>query len=167
MKTMTDRFRRWYEHERDSNAKCIEMLNSVPADKRSDTSFQRAVDKFAHLVAARQRWLTRLGYWQELPSIFPKGTPLADLPAMVAKTEKAWVDFLSKLDDKDLEREVQWLAVFDNKTYRWNLEGILTQVNGHHWYHRGQIAMLVADLGGKAVDTDYIFFAKLQPVEVK
>lgn len=167
MKTMIERFRKWYEHERDCNAKCMAMLESVPAEKRQSDSFQRAVDKMSHLVAARQRWLTRLGYWQELPAIFPKGTSLADLPAMVAKTETAWIDFLSRLDEKDLEREVEWVAVFDNKKYRWNLEGILTQVNGHAWYHRGQIAMLVADLGGKAVDTDYIFFAKLQPIEVK
>lgn len=165
MKTMIERFRRWYEHERDCNAKCIEMLNSVPVEKRSDPSFQRAVDKFAHLVAARQRWLTRMGYWQELPAIFPKGTALTDLPSMVAKTETAWVDFLGKLTEKDMDRQVEWVAVFDNKKYRWNLEGILTQVNGHHWYHRGQIGMLVADLGGKFVDTDYIFFEKLQPVE--
>ncbi len=167
MKTLADRFRRWYDHERDSNAKCLAMLNSVPADKQKTEEFQKAVDKMAHLVAARQRWLTRLGYWQELPSIFPKATPLADLPAMVAKTETAWVDYLSKLDEQELNREVQWLAVFDNKTYRWNIEGILTQVNGHAWYHRGQIAQLVAQLGGKAVDTDYIFYSKLEPIEVK
>lgn len=165
MKTFADRFRRWYDHECDSNTKCLAMLDSVPLEHRDTASFQRAVDKMAHLVAARQRWLTRLGYWQELPAIFPKNTPLADLPGMVAKTEAAWVDFLSKLDDSGLEREVQWLAVFDNKQYRWNLEGILTQVNGHAWYHRGQIAMLVADLGGKAIDTDYVFFAKLEPIE--
>ena len=167
MKTLSDRFRRWYDHERDSNAKCIEMLNSVPAEKQKTEKFQKAVDKMAHLVTARQRWLTRLGYWTEVPSLFPKGTPLADLPAMVAKTEAAWIDYLSKLDEKELNREVQWQAVFDNKYYRWNIEGILTQVNGHAWYHRGQVASLVADLGGKAVDTDYLFFAKLEPVEAK
>ncbi|MFT3881265.1 MAG: hypothetical protein QM703_16570 [Gemmatales bacterium] len=34
MKTLADRFRRWYDHERDSNAKCIAMLESVPAERR-------------------------------------------------------------------------------------------------------------------------------------
>lgn len=167
MKTLADRFRRWYDHERDSNAKCMAMLESVPLEKRNTAEFQKAVDKLAHLATARQRWLTRLGYWNEQPSLFPKGTLLTDLPAMFEKTETAWMDYLSKLDEKELNREVQWVAVFDNKTYRWNIEGILTQVNGHAWYHRGQIASLVADLGGKAVDTDYLFFAKLEPIEVK
>lgn len=163
MNTLIDRFRRWYDHERDSNAKCLAMLESVPVDKRND-SFQRAVDKMAHLVAARQRWLFRLGAWPEQPAIFPKGSSLADLSMQLAKTESAWVNYLGKLDDSALAREIQWTTP-DHKTFQWNLEGILTQVNGHAWYHRGQIAMLVADLGGKAVDTDYIFFAKLQPLQ--
>jgi uncharacterized damage-inducible protein DinB len=42
---------------------------------------------------------------------------------------------------------------------------VLTQLFGHAWYHRGQIAQLVAELGGKAVDTDYIFWCKLTPIE--
>ena len=45
MKTLADRFRRWYDHERDSNAKCLEMLNSVPAEKQNTAEFQKAVDK--------------------------------------------------------------------------------------------------------------------------
>ena len=53
----------------------------------------------------------------------------------------------------------------DGKRYRWDVEGILTQVSGHAWYHRGQIAQLVAALGGKAVDTDYILWCKLTPLD--
>jgi uncharacterized damage-inducible protein DinB len=163
MKTMIERFRRWYDHERDSNAKCLGMLNSVPEERRSDPGFQKALDKMAHLVAARQRWLFRLGQWPEAPAIFPTGV-LADLPASIAATETAWVTFLSTLDYARLAEPIEYNAA-DNKKYRWNLEGLLTQVNGHAWYHRGQIAMLVSQCGGKMVDTDYIFFDK--PVEVK
>ncbi|MGC3966918.1 MAG: hypothetical protein QM775_05970 [Pirellulales bacterium] len=45
------------------------------------------------------------------------------------------------------------------------MEGTLTQVFGHAWYHRGQIAQLVAMLGGKAVDTDYILWCRNRPAE--
>ena len=50
MKSLADRFRRWYEYERDCNAKSLEMLGSVPADRRSDPQFQKAVDRMAHAV---------------------------------------------------------------------------------------------------------------------
>ena len=53
----------------------------------------------------------------------------------------------------------------DGKRYRWRLLDLLTQVFGHAWYHRGQIAMLVNDLGGEAVDTDFIFWNRPTLIE--
>jgi hypothetical protein len=34
MKSLADRFRRWYEYERDCNAKSLGMLASVPVERR-------------------------------------------------------------------------------------------------------------------------------------
>jgi uncharacterized damage-inducible protein DinB len=164
MKTLADRFRRWYDYERHCNAKTLQMLASVPEDRRSAPEFQKAVDRMAHLVAARQRWLNRLGHFSEAPSFFPKGTMLGDLRQRVGDTEAAWVAYLERLDDAELGRAVEWQAT-DGHRYRWDVEGVLTQVFGHAWYHRGQIAQLVAGLGGQAVDTDYIFWCKLTPIE--
>ncbi len=164
MTSLVDRFRRWYEYERDCNAKTLAMLESVPVEARATAEFQKAVDRMAHLVAARARWLHRLGHWPESPKVFPTGTNLTDLPDAIAKIEKAWVEYLGGLDDTALEREFEWVAP-DGKRYRWDVEGVLTQVFGHAWYHRGQIAQLVAALGGKAVDTDYILWCKLTSIE--
>ena len=164
MTSLADRFRRWYEHERDSNAKSLAMLASVPADRRAAPEFQKAVDKMAHLVAARRRWLHRLGHWPDLPPVFPPGLALADLPGLVADTEAAWVAYLAGLDETELARAVEW-AFPDGRRFRWDVEGVLTQTSGHAWYHRGQIALLVAGLGGTAVDTDYIFWSKPTPLD--
>ena len=148
----------WYDYERDCNAKALQMLESVPAEQRGKPEFQKAVDRLAHLVAARQRWLSRLTGGPESPGFFPKNVELASLAETIADTEAAWVAYLSKLDETELDRVIEWQAT-DGRRYRWNVEGVLTQVFGHAWYHRGQIASLVAALGGKAVDTDYIFGA--------
>ncbi|MFO0810770.1 MAG: DinB family protein [Gemmataceae bacterium] len=158
MTALPDRFRRWYDYERDCNAKTLDMLASVPADRQSTPEFERAVGRMAHLVAARRRWLFRLGHWPEAPDIFPKNVALADLTTQVADTEAAWVAYLGRLDDAELAREFEYEAA--GQRLRWNVEGVLTQTFGHAWYHRGQIAQLVAMLGGKAVDTDYIFWNK-------
>lgn len=163
MKTLADRFRHWYEYERDCNAKSLVMLSSVPEGRRNTPEFQKAVDRMAHLVAARLRWLNRLGHWPEMPEIFPQGAKLSDLPAKVAAAEEVWVKYLRALDESELAREFEW-QLPDGKRYRWNVEGVLTQTFGHAWYHRGQIAQLVAALGGQAVDTDYIFWSK--PVRI-
>ena len=159
MKTLPDRFRHWYDYERDCNAKSLTMLGSVPAERRGTPEFRKAVGRMAHLAAARRRWLHRLGHWPEAPELFPNDVPLDDLPALVSATEAAWTQYLHGLDDAELARELEW-QLPNGQRYRWNVVGILTQVFGHAWYHRGQIAQLVAALGGQAVDTDYIFWSK-------
>lgn len=159
MNTLADRFRRWYDYERDCNAKSLEMLASVPADCRSAPEFQKAVGRMAHLVAARRRWLYRLGHWPESPGLFPQLTTLDELPGLVGPTEAAWVKYLSTLDESEIAREFEY-KTDDGRTFRWNVDGVLTQLFGHAWYHRGQIAQLVAIVGGKAVDTDYVFWSK-------
>jgi uncharacterized damage-inducible protein DinB len=159
MKTLADRFRQWYEYERDCNAKSLAMLASVPADRRDDPAFRKAVDRMAHLVAARRAWLYWLGVSPVAPDLFPQGSSLDALPGLVAETEAAWVEYLAKLDDASLEREFEW-QMPNGRRYCWTVEGVLTQTFGHAWYHRGQIASAVASLGGKAVDTDYIFWAR-------
>jgi uncharacterized damage-inducible protein DinB len=164
MKSLADRFRKWYEYERDCNAKSLAMLASVPVERRGTAEFQKAVDRMAHLVAARRRWLHRLGHGPGAPTPFPQGTALSDLPALVAETEAAWVAYLDRLNEDELARTLEWEAA-DGRRYRWDVEGVLTQTFGHAWYHRGQIAQLVAALGGKAVDTDYIFWCKLTPID--
>jgi len=159
MKTLADRFRKWYDYERDCTAKTLEMLASVPSEKQADALFQKAIDKFAHVDAARLRWLHRLGHWPELPPPFPAGLKLEDLPARFAESEAAWNEYLSKLDDAEVTKEVEY-SFSDGSRYRWTVEGVLTTLFGHAQYHRGQVVTYVTLLGGKAVDTDYVFFSK-------
>jgi uncharacterized damage-inducible protein DinB len=161
MKTLADRFRRWYAHERDCNSKIIQMLSSVPKERRSDPAFERALAKATHLITAREIWLKRLGHYDAAPAGWDVPTAaLAELGGRFARIEGAWVKYLDTLDDAELARKFEFGRV--DGRWRWDVEGVLTQVHGHAWYHRGQIASIVASLGGKAVDTDYIFWAGVE-----
>lgn len=163
---LADRFRRWYAHERDCNTRIVEMLESVPHERRSGPEFARAMRAATHLIAAREIWLRRLGRSDDEGGYrewFPTPPELSGLAARFAKVETAWSAYLERLDAEELSREFEFGAP-ERGYWRWNVEGILTQVNGHAWYHRGQIAMLVAASGGKAVDTDYIFWAKPEKI---
>ncbi len=75
-----------------------------------------------------------------------------------AAIETRWVSYLDLIKDEDLERNFEFPAT-DGNRYRWNIEGQIVQLVGHAFYHRGQIAMIVDDLGGEKVDTDYLFWA--------
>lgn len=155
--SFAERFRHWYEYEKDCNRKAIQMLQSVPPAGRSSPSFERAVGKMAHLVAARHMWLFRLEVVTDRPESWFPPTTLEQLSGAVNAIAERWTAYLARLTEADLTTEFSWTSA-DGRRYRWRLLDLLTQVFGHAWYHRGQIAMLVKDLGGDAVDTDYIFW---------
>jgi uncharacterized damage-inducible protein DinB len=162
--SFAERFRRWYAYERDCNAKALAMLESVPEANRLSPAFARAVGKMAHLVAARHFWLFRLQECTDRPQSWFPATPLDQLPAALAEIERRWVQYLAKLTDADLASE-RTLVAENGSRWRWRLIDLLTQLFGHAWYHRGQIAMLVKDLGGKSVDTDYVFWSGPTPID--
>lgn len=155
--SFVERFRHWYEYEKDCNRKALQMLHSVPPAVRSTPSFARAVGKLAHLVAARHMWLHRLSVVPDRPEGWFPPTTLEQLPALVGAIEARWTAYLASLTEQDVAGEFTFTGS-DGKRYKWRLLDLLTQVFGHAWYHRGQIAMLVKDLGGEPVDTDYIFW---------
>ena len=164
MNPLADRFRRWYEYESRQQRQDATRCSRPCRRCRANDGFGKAVDKMGHLVAARQRWLHRLGHWRPLPKCSPWQIVLADLSADGQRHRECMGrNILSGLDETELAREFEWQFA-DGRRYRWDVEGVLTQTFGHAWYHRGQIASLVASLGGKAVDTDYIFWCKLTPL---
>jgi len=162
--SLTERFRNWYEYERDCNAKSLKMLQSVPTEARASSQFTRAVGKMAHLVAARHMWLHRLDVVTDRPDSWFPPTTLEQLPAAVEAIEQRWTAYLARLTDANLAADFDYTGS-DGRRYRWRLLDLLTQVFGHAWYHRGQIAMLVKDLGGEATDTDYIFWNRPTVIE--
>ncbi len=157
--SLIERFRLWYDFERDCNAKVIAMLESVPAESRDSAQYAKALGRAAHLVAARHMWLFRLGVCADRPDDPFPSTALAELSSATAYVERLWTVYLAALTEHDVLADVEWIGA-DGKRRRWALVDLLTQIFGHGWYHRGQIAMLVKDCGGEPLNTDYIFWSR-------
>jgi uncharacterized damage-inducible protein DinB len=68
-------------------------------------------------------------------------------------------DYLDQLEDTDLARVFE----YEGPRFRNTIEEILTQLFGHSWYHRGQIAQLLRSIGAEPAVTDYVFWAR-EPV---
>lgn len=56
---MIDRYRRWFDYEKDSHAKTIASLHAVPMELRDSEAFRKAVYLLGQIVAARRMWLFR------------------------------------------------------------------------------------------------------------
>ncbi len=159
-KEVVARYRRWFDYEKDANAKVIHSLESVPADRRSAPEYGRAVSILAHIAAARRVWLGRLGVAPPFTGpFFPQGLELAQVVAQWNEAERLWADFLGRLTDEKIAQTFEYQSL-DAGRFRNKIEDILAQLFGHSWYHRGQIAMLVRAAGGEPAATDLIYWCR-------
>ena|SRR5438034_551330 len=160
---LAERYRRWFEYEQDAHAKVARSLESVPVQRRPAPEFQKAVALLAHITAARRLWLFRLGIVSGAPtSLFPENAALADVAAELRIVEDRWADYLSRITDAEIDRYFEYQSL-DAGRFRNRIEDILTQLFGHSWYHRGQIAMLVRAAGGEPAVTDLVYWCR-EPV---
>lgn len=160
--SFADRYRLWFDYEKDSHAKTLASLQSVPEDKRGSEAFRKAVYLMFHIVAARRMWLFRFGVTKEKIELFPAETNLADLPSLLAQMESSWSDYLSRLTEEEIARVFEYES-YDGFRFRNTIDEILTQLFGHSWYHRGQIAQLVRSLGAEPAVTDFVYWSR-QPI---
>jgi uncharacterized damage-inducible protein DinB len=157
---ITDRFRRWFEYEKDAHQKTIASLLAAPADKRSHPSYQKAVDLFAHIAAARLMWLFRFGIISESPrELFPQQVAVESLSSLAEEIHSAWTSYLERLDDAEIGRVFEYQSL-DGPRFTNSVEDILTQLFGHSWYHRGQIAQLLRQIDCQPAATDFVFWSR-------
>ena len=156
---MIDNYRRWFTYESDVHRLTLESLTRFDASQRSSPSFQKAVDLLAHVIAARRMWLFRFGVTSEQVELFPKDSQLESLPKLLEQMEQSWHSYLSTLTDTDIARVFEYTS-YEGKRFRNSVGDILTQLFGHSWYHRGQIAALVRAMGGEPAVTDFVFWAR-------
>jgi uncharacterized damage-inducible protein DinB len=153
-------YRRWLAYERDAHEKMLASLAGASADQRAHPHFQQAIDLAAHLVAARRLWLFRLGGVSEAPrALFPTGSRLADLPAAFAAMHAEWDAYLDAAGAGELDRVFEYTA-FEGGRFRGRVDDTLAQLYGHSWYHRGQIAMLLRQIGAEPAVTDFVYWSR-------
>ncbi len=160
--SLVDRYRRWFEYEKDSNAKVLASLDAVGIELRSSEAFQKALDLMAHMVAARRVWLNRFGISTQPAELFPQRTQLPELPTLVDNMQREWSDYLQESDDHELSRVFEYQS-YDGGRFRNTIEDILTQLHGHSLYHRGQLAMILRSMGAEPAVTDFVYWAR-EPV---
>jgi uncharacterized damage-inducible protein DinB len=163
MRAIAERYMRWFEYEQNAHAKVVRSLETVPAERRTSLEFRRAVSILAHIAAARRVWLNRFGVTQGTPAaLFPEGAELDDVVSSLEQVQQLWADYLAQLTDEELARTFEYQSL-DAGRFRNTIEDILTQLFGHSWYHRGQIAMLVRASGGEPAATDLVYWCR-EPV---
>ena len=125
--------------------------------REAGASFGSLLGTFAHILGAEQVWLSRfVGNPIPLPDIadFP------DLETLEADFKELWPQlefFLASLDDAQLEAPIRWTNS-RGETYTRQLWQAVVHMVNHSTYHRGQIVMLLRQMGYEPPSSDLIYF---------
>ncbi len=151
-----DRYRRLQVYETEANRRALDSLLTVPDEQRSSRGYARAVQLLPHVHLARRVWLARLvPRPYEMPADWFPSWSLDETRAYAADADRDWSVYLTALTDATLAREVRYTSS-EGQSFASLVEDVLIHVYNHSTYHRGQVARLVSECGGKRAVTDFI-----------
>ncbi len=162
MSGLVRRFQRLQAYERECGGAVLASLDSVPDAHRGEPAIQKALNLAAHVQAARAEWLARLTGSRGVDALFFERAELGDVERMTAEADEKWERFLDELTEAELDRLARYTNM-KGHPQECLVADILTHVVNHASYHRGQIAVLVAQAGGAPAVTDFIFYAYREP----
>jgi len=145
----------------------VEALTAEQFTKSLGSSFSSVRDTLVHIWAVEWVWLERLQ--GRSPALFPDAKEFVDLASLRprwAEVEKRWLEYVSRLDEIELEEEVdyQTLSFGPSRNPRWQM---MQHVVNHGSYHRGQVTTMLRQLGAKGVGTDLISFYRERKAAAK
>lgn len=146
---MTTYFRNLFAYDSTVNRQLLESLRDLSSVD------PEARDLFAHLLASKKVWITRLnGADTSGLAIWPE-LSWSECEDLIEENRDAYESFLTATTGEELKAEVTYRnskgTVFETPA-----RDILSHVLIHGGYHRGQIAKKVREAGEEPINTDYI-----------
>jgi uncharacterized damage-inducible protein DinB len=157
-----------YEYDRWANARVFQSLAALTVEQFTRDlggSFPSAHDTMLHILAGEWTWLT---YWKatlhdaallaelrKQREILFAANLFSDVDSVRrkwAEVEKEQIDFLSNVTDESLQK---MLPARDTLI---SLAHLMQHLANHSTYHRGQISLMMRQLGAEPVATDFHAF---------
>jgi uncharacterized damage-inducible protein DinB len=157
-----------FEYDRWANHRVLQAASVLTAEQFTRDlggSFRSVRDTLVHIICGEWGWLT---YWKEEapgpaflkdlwdrqdtlfhPDKFPN---INAVKSKWAEVEKEQIDFVNGVTNESLEK------MLPVRTTQISLANLMQHLANHSTYHRGQVAMMVRQLGAKPVATDFHLF---------
>ena len=163
-----DDIRLLYQYDRWANNRLLQATSRLSAEEFTRDlggSFRSVRDTLVHIIGGEWIWLR---YWKEPPTnsalltslrtrrdlLFnPDSFPnVATVQLKWAEVENEQTEFVSGLTDELLQRMVSFRAT------QVRLMHLMQHLANHSTYHRGQVALMMRQLGAEPVATDFHVF---------
>jgi len=157
-----------YEYDRWANNRILQAASKLTAEQFTRDlggSFRSVRDTLVHIVGGEWGWLT---YWRQpspspaflsdlwdrhdtlfKPDAFPD---VATVQLKWAQIEKELAEFVDNVTNESLEKMLPF------QTIEVSLAQLMQHLANHSSYHRGQIALMMRQLGAKPLATDFHVF---------
>jgi uncharacterized damage-inducible protein DinB len=164
----TDDIQLLYEYDRWANSRVMRAAAALNAEQfaRDLGGSLRAVrDTLLHIVGSEWAWLT---YWKEtsptsafLSELWPRADalfassvfPQFDAVRLKwAEVEREQIEFVNRVTAESLQR---MLPVLETQV---SLGHLMQHLANHSSYHRGQVALMMRQLGAVPLATDFAMF---------
>jgi uncharacterized damage-inducible protein DinB len=136
-----------------------EALSAEEFSRDLGGSFKSVRDTLQHWLIADNTWAHRVR-----GEVFTRPA-LEDGPDTLIDLRQAWEPVLNGWDEllriRDATETIAYHA-FDGAPHKSSLEDIVRQVVNHGSYHRGQVALMLRQLGHAPQNTDWIAFTRLE-----
>lgn len=156
------RFRKQLDAETWANRLSLDSIRTVPASAAGTEEYRRMLQLLPHNQLARSVWLSRLKGEVSAPPTdwFPVWT-LEATAAACEQNDLNWSAYLESLKDSSLSKPIIYRSS-EGQGYQSLVEDVIMHVFNHSTYHRGQLARLVTQCGGKRASTDLIGYTRLK-----
>jgi uncharacterized damage-inducible protein DinB len=157
-----------YEYDRWANNRVLEALAALSAEQFTRDlggSFSSVRDAFLHIIGGEWGWLA---YWKEPTPSTALATDLrkrrdalfrveafpnaAAVQSKWSEVEKEQAEFVNGLTNESLGKMLPFRAT------RVSLAHLMQHLANHSTYHRGQIALMMRQLGAEPRATDFHVF---------
>ena len=141
---------------RDRQLEACAALSPEQFERPLGNSFSSMRDTLAHLVGAEWVWLERLH--GRSPEALPAIEEFRNLKAIAERwraVEQGVREHIAGLHDEDLSGDVCYTN-FSGEAWRYPLWLMLLHLVNHQTYHRGQVTMLLRQLGARPTPVDLL-----------
>ena len=137
------------------------------ANKRTLEAMRKLADKkelvvlFSHLITAQDKWMRRIEQDPAETQIKWFDTPyeFEELTARWDASLNEWLEFLSGLENDDLNGQVRFTPTPNEPSGSTRLHDAVLQLNYHSILHRAQICLRLHDQGLEPPHVNYIYYA--------
>lgn len=150
-----------YDYHYWANQKLFQVISQLTTEEytRSVAGGHGSVrNTMVHLLSTEWGWLSRCGGPERISRLDPDDYPTVEsLTEEWDRVEGYMRDFLTGLEDDDLARSVEYTGG-EARTCSMPLGELLQHTANHAAHHRGQVAVLLRELGYDPGHFDLLFY---------